>query len=125
MNIDSVREIQDRQRSVEMSEENEERNYASPRCDLDVPHAMEVMEPMEPLEFLVLTKYIVYLHGDHAMVFMELSIIKPLDKFMKLGNNPNDLVVWSCIEEPVKCPEDEFLVHHGGTQTLRLCCSHW
>ena len=53
---------------------------------------------MEPVE-LVLTNRFPYLCRDHATVFSELSIIKPLDKLANLRDDWNKLVGWSCVEE--------------------------
>ena len=56
--------------------------------------------------------------GDHATVFEDLRIIKPLVKLAKLRDNWNDLVGRDCIKELAKCPEHKFLIDCRSTQTL-------
>jgi hypothetical protein len=84
---------------------------------------MELAELVPHLELLVPTNCFVYPCGDHATVFKELSIIKPLDELTKLGDNWNDSVVRSCIKKLAKCSEHEFLINFQSTQTLQLCFS--
>ena len=43
------------------------------------------------------------------MDFREASIIEPLDKLRKLGDDWNDLVVWSGFEKVAECLQDVFL----------------
>jgi len=84
---------------------------------------MESVESVELLNLLVPTKCFLYPRGDHATIFGELGIIKPLDELVKLWDNWDSLVVRSCIEELAKCSKHEFLINCGPTQIPRLCFS--
>ena len=84
---------------------------------------MECMELMEHLAFLVLVIYVLYPCFEPVVVFRELCMFKPLDKFTKLGDDRSDLMTWRCIEKLAKCAEDESLTNHGCTRILRPCFS--
>ena len=81
---------------------------------------MEFVETVELLKLLMPTNRIPYPCGDHATVFRELCIIKPLKKLAELGDNWSELVGWSCIEELAKCSEHKFLINHRSAQIPRF-----
>jgi len=73
------------------------------------------MDSMGHLELLVFMKCVLYACSNHTMVVGGLSIAKPLDKLTKFGDDWNDSIVRSRIEEHEKHSEDEFFVNHGYT----------
>ena len=82
---------------------------------------MELVELVENLELLVLTNCSLYMRGDHAAIFRDLNLVKPVDELAKLGDDRNDLIIWSSLEKIAKCPEYEFLINNGPTQALQCC----
>ena len=84
---------------------------------------MELVELVEHLELLVLTNCSLYMGGDHATVFRDLNVVKPLDEFAKLGYDRNNLMIWSGLEKLAKCPKYEFLINCGSTHILQSCFS--
>ena len=81
---------------------------------------MELVELVEHLEPLVRTNCSLYMRGDYVTIFRDLHPVEPLDKFAKLGYDRNDLIIWSGIKKPAKCPEHEFLINGGSTKILRF-----
>ena len=64
---------------------------------------MEHMEPMELTEHLELlvrvpANYFLYPCGGRTTGFMEVGIIKPLDKLAKFGYDRDDLIIWSRVK---------------------------
>ena len=74
---------------------------------------MKLAELVERLELRVLTNCSLYMGRNHATVFRDPNVVKPLDEFAKLGDGWNDLIIWSSIEELAKRPEHEFLINYG------------
>ena len=70
---------------------------------------MELVELMEYLELLVPAHYFLYPCGDHTTIFKEVITIKPLNELAKLGDDRDDLIIRSRIEQLEKCSEHEFL----------------
>ena len=81
---------------------------------------MEFVETMKLLELLMHMNRFPHPCGDHATVFRELRIIKPLGKFVKLRDNWNELVGRSCVKELAKCSEHKFFFNCRPTQILRF-----
>ena len=61
--------------------------------------------------------------GYHETALREFSIVKLLDELARLGDDRNDLIIWSGIEQFEKCSEHEFLSECRHTYTLRSCFS--
>ena len=84
---------------------------------------MKLVEPVELTEhlgLLVPTSHIFYSRGDHATVFKEVITIKPLNELTKLGDDRDDSIIWSRVEQLEKCSEHELLSECRDTHTLRL-----
>ena len=82
---------------------------------------MELVEFVEHLDLVLPAHYFLYPCRNHATVFKEVITIKPLDELTKLGDDRDDLIIWSRIEQLEKRSEHKFLSECRHTQTLRLC----
>jgi len=65
---------------------------------------MELVEPVVNSKLLVPTNCFADPRGDHALVFEERRLVKPLEELAKRGDNWNDSVVRSCVKQLAKRP---------------------